>query len=118
MVCPMRVKVPIGGNGRSKDSQWSTQNRSLGAEYTPAANASGGRMNRSLLYPCLVFVSIGGSLAQNQPEKLKMPGPELQNFMLGTWRTEAHYERTAAMRMAERRSAQKFGDPAPEGCRS
>jgi len=54
-------------------------------------------MNRSLLYPCVVFASIGGVLAQNPPDKLKMPGPELQNFMLGTWRTEAQYERTAEM---------------------
>jgi ketosteroid isomerase-like protein len=50
-------------------------------------------MNRSLLYLCVTLVSIG-SIAQNQPEKLKMPGPEVQNLMLGTWRTEAQYERT------------------------
>lgn len=54
-------------------------------------------MNRSLLYLCIVFTSVGGLLAQNQPEKLKMPGPELQNLMLGTWRTEAQYERTSEM---------------------
>jgi len=33
-------------------------------------------MNRPLLHLCIVFVSIGGLFAQNQPEKLKMPGPE------------------------------------------
>ena len=54
-------------------------------------------MNRSLLCLCVVFTSVGGLLAQNQPEKLQMPGPELQNLMLGTWRTEAQYERTSEM---------------------
>jgi len=49
-------------------------------------------MKRCVLY--VVFASIGGALAQT-PEKLKLPGPDPQNLMLGTWKTEAQYERTA-----------------------
>jgi hypothetical protein len=71
--------------------------RSLTGEYTPAANAVGGRMNRTLLYLSIVFVGIGGSFAQNQQEKLKMPGPEVQNLMLGTWSTQVKYEPTSEM---------------------
>jgi hypothetical protein len=36
-------------------------------------------MNRTFLYLSIVFVGICGSFAQNQQEKLKMPGPEVQN---------------------------------------
>jgi len=54
-------------------------------------------MNRSFLWLSVVFLLISASFPQNEPEKLKLPGPELQDFMLGTWRTEAQYERTADM---------------------
>jgi hypothetical protein len=54
-------------------------------------------MNRPLLCLSIVFVGIGGSLAQTQPEKLRIPGPEIQNLMLGTWRTEALYQPTSDM---------------------
>jgi hypothetical protein len=54
-------------------------------------------MKRCLLCLCVVFAVIGGVLAQTQPEKLKLPGPDVQNLMLGTWKTVAQYERTADM---------------------
>lgn len=52
-------------------------------------------MNRSLLYLCIIFTS-SGSFGQNAA-KLKMPGPEVQNLMLGTWSTQVKYEPTAEM---------------------
>ena len=44
-----------------------------------------------------MFVFSGAMFAQHQPEKLKMPGPDVQNLMLGTWRTEAEYQPTPDM---------------------
>ena len=51
-------------------------------------------MKITFIRSCFIFAFIGGMFAQNQPEKLKMSGPEVQNIMQGTWKTEAQYERT------------------------
>ena len=52
-------------------------------------------MNRSLFHFCIIFASVGGLPAQNQPEKLKMPGADVQNLMLGKWSPQVKYEPTA-----------------------
>ena len=72
-------------------------------------------MNRPLLCLSIVFVSIGGSLAQTQPEKLRIPGPELQNLMLGTWRTEAQYQPTSDMPNGETAFGTEMWRPGPGG---
>ncbi len=71
-------------------------------------------MTRCLLYLCVVFASIGGVLAQT-PDKLKLPGPDVQNLMLGTWKTEAQYERTAAMPNGGTASGIETWRPGPGG---
>lgn len=72
-------------------------------------------MNRSLLYLTIVLVISDGLFAQNQPEKLKMPGPELQNFMLGTWRTEAEYQPTSEMPKGATAFGTEIWRPGPGG---
>lgn len=42
-------------------------------------------MKITLMWTCFMFAFIGGRFAQNQPEKLTMPVPEVQN-LIGTWR--------------------------------
>jgi hypothetical protein len=44
----------------------------------------------TLMWCCLMFVFVPNSFAQN-PEKLKMPGPDVQNLMLGKWSTQVRY---------------------------
>lgn len=72
-------------------------------------------MHRYLIYLCIVFVCIGGLFAQNLPEKLKMPGPELQNLMLGTWKTEAQYQPTSDTPNGETAFGTEIWRPGPGG---
>lgn len=72
-------------------------------------------MKRCLLCLCVVFAVIGGVLAQTQPEKLKLPGPDVQNLMLGTWKTMAQYERTADMPNGGTASGIETWRPGPGG---
>jgi hypothetical protein len=72
-------------------------------------------MNRTLLYLSIVFVGIGGSFAQNQQEKLKMPGPEVQNLMLGTWSTQVKYEPTSEMPNGGTGAGTEIWRPGPGG---
>lgn len=46
-------------------------------------------MRASHFLLCLILASDVG-LAQNQPENLKMPGPDAQNLMLGTFKLEGN----------------------------
>ena len=48
-------------------------------------------MKAFILLVCLMFANRVRSFPQNQPQKLKMPGPEVQNLMLGKWSTRATY---------------------------
>src|SRR5579872_766064 len=48
-------------------------------------------MNSTLLYFATLCATICGSFAQNPPEKLKMPGPDVQNLMLGVWSIKVTY---------------------------
>jgi hypothetical protein len=72
-------------------------------------------MNRTLLYLSIVLVGIGGSFAQNQQEKLKMPGPEVQNLMLGTWSTQVKYEPTSEMPNGGTGTGTEIWRPGPGG---
>lgn len=54
-------------------------------------------MKASLFLASLAFVGSVGSFAQNQPEKLKMPGPDVQNLMLGVWSIKTIYAPSAQM---------------------
>jgi len=42
-------------------------------------------MKITFMWACFIFAFIGGMFAQNQPEKLKVPVPDVQN-LIGTWR--------------------------------
>jgi len=75
-------------------------------------------MNRFLVHLRIVFVSIGGSFAQNHTEKLKMPGPDVQNFMLGSWSTQLRYEPTPEMPNGGRGSGSEIWRPGPRGVSS
>jgi hypothetical protein len=48
-------------------------------------------MKASLLLVCLMFANSVRSFPQSQPQKLKIPGPEVQNLMLGKWSTQVKY---------------------------
>jgi ketosteroid isomerase-like protein len=72
-------------------------------------------MNRTFLYLSIVFVGICGSFAQNQQEKLKMPGPEVQNLMLGTWSTQVKYEPTSEMPNGGTGAGTEIWRPGPGG---
>src|SRR6201982_3826886 len=52
-------------------------------------------MKLTLSLWCFIFVT-HGSFAQNA-KKLKMPGPDVQNFMLGTWSTQTTYAPSSEM---------------------
>jgi hypothetical protein len=72
-------------------------------------------MNRSLFYLCILFVGIGGSFAQNEPEKLKMPGSDVQNLMLGSWSTQVRYEPSTEMPTGRTGSGTEIWRPGPGG---
>jgi len=50
-------------------------------------------MKCAFIWACVIFGLIDGSFAQQQ-EKLKMPGLDVQNLMLGSWSTQVRYEPT------------------------
>jgi len=70
-------------------------------------------MKLSLLYLCIVCASICGSYAQNQPEKLKMPGPDVQNLMLERWSTQVKYEPSQEMPNGGTGSGTEIWRPGP-----
>ena len=72
-------------------------------------------MNRSLVYLPVFFVSIGGSFAQTRPEKLKLPGPDAQNLMLGTWSTQVKYAPTSDMPKGSTGEGTEIWRPGPGG---
>ena len=72
-------------------------------------------MNRTLLYLSIVFLGIGGSFAQNHQEKMKLPGPEVQNLMLGTWSTQVKYEPTSEMPNGGTGAGTEIWRPGPGG---
>jgi hypothetical protein len=67
-----------------------------------------------LIWGCLIFAFVEGSFAQN-PEKLKMPGPDVQNLMLGSWSTQVKYEPTAEMPNGGMGSGTEIWRPGPGG---
>jgi len=72
-------------------------------------------MNRFLLHLSIVFVSIGGSFAQNQQEELKIPGPDVQNLMLGKWSTQVRYAPTSDMPKGGTGEGTEIWRPGPGG---
>ena len=53
----------------------------IGAEYAPPQNNRRKLMKTTFMRACFMFAFIGGMFAQNQPETLKMPVPEVQNLI-------------------------------------
>jgi ketosteroid isomerase-like protein len=72
-------------------------------------------MNRSLLYLSILCASVCGSFAQNQPEKLRMPGPDVQNLMLGIWSIKASYAPSAQMPNGDTGEGTEIWRPGPGG---
>lgn len=72
-------------------------------------------MKASLLFGCFIFASSFSSLAQNPAEKLKMPGPNVQNFMLGTWSTQVTYAPTSEMPNGGPAKGTEIWRPGPGG---
>ena len=72
-------------------------------------------MRCSLRYLWVSFVSIAGLFAQNQPGKLKMPGPDVQNLMLGTWSTQIRYAPTPEMPNGGTGEGTEIWRPGPGG---
>jgi len=52
-----------------------------------------------------------------EPHQLKMPGPEVQNLMLGTWSTKVHYSPAPATPNGDTGEGTEVGDPAQEDAR-
>jgi ketosteroid isomerase-like protein len=71
-------------------------------------------MNRSVLCVCVLFASID-SYAQKQPEKLKMPGPDVQNLMLGKWSTQMKYAPSPEMPNGGTGEGTEIWRPGPGG---
>ena len=72
-------------------------------------------MNHFLLYLLIVFVSIGGSFGQNEQEKLKIPGPDVQHLMLGKWSTQVKYAPTPEMPKGGAGEGTEIWRPGPGG---
>jgi Lipocalin-like domain len=71
-------------------------------------------MKLTLTLWCLIFAFTRGSFAQNA-EKLKLPGPDVQNLMLGTWRTEAEYQPISDMPRGAKGLGTEIWRPGPGG---
>jgi hypothetical protein len=72
-------------------------------------------MTRCVLYLCTFCACICGSYAQNQPEKLKMPGPDVQNLMLGVWSIKATYAPTPEIPNGGTSEGTEIWRPGPGG---
>jgi len=72
-------------------------------------------MKTSLFFVFLILASSGRSFAQNQPEKLKMPGPEVQNLMLGTWSIQIKYAPTPELPKGGTGAGTEIWRPGPGG---
>jgi Domain of unknown function (DUF4440) len=53
--------------------------------------------------------------AEEPHQKLEMPGPEVQNFMLGTWSTKVHYPPAPATRNGDTGEGTEIWRPGPGG---
>jgi Domain of unknown function (DUF4440) len=72
-------------------------------------------MKITFIWACLIFAFVEGSFAQNQQEKLKMLGPEVQNLMVGTWSTQVKYEPTSEMPNGGTGAGTEIWRPGPGG---
>jgi Domain of unknown function (DUF4440) len=73
-------------------------------------------MNRCAVWVCLVSAACSnGVFAQNTSEKLKMPGPDVQSLMLGSWSTSVKYEPTPEMPNGGTGSGIEIWRPGPGG---
>jgi hypothetical protein len=72
-------------------------------------------MKVTLISVCFTLAFTHGALAQNGAERLKMPGPEVQNLMLGSWSTQVRYEPTAEMPNGSGGTGTEIWRPGPGG---
>lgn len=72
-------------------------------------------MKITFMWACFIFAFVGGIFARNPPEKLKMPGPDVQNLMLGQWSTQVKCEPTAEMPNGGTGSGTEIWRPGPGG---
>jgi hypothetical protein len=69
-------------------------------------------MKCAFIGACVILGLIDGSFAQQQ-DKLKMPGHDVQNLMLGSWSTQVRYAATPEMPNGGTGSGTEIWRPGP-----
>ena len=72
-------------------------------------------MKVTLISACFTLAFTHGALAQNGAERLKMPGSDVQNLMLGSWSTQVRYEPSPEMPTGGTGAGTEIWRPGPGG---